>query len=943
MNEQKISAALPGWKAVRMLGRGSYGYVYEIERDQFGVKEKAALKLLTIPQDQSVIDELYNDGYEDASVAERMDDELQELVKEYYVMAELKGHTNIVNCNELTYLKHSGDPGYDVFIRMELLTPLTVVVGKAYNAKTAEATALKLGKDICRALMLCEKKNIVHRDIKPQNLFLSEFGDYKLGDFGIARTMEHTMGGTRTGTYKYMAPEVYQSRPYGHKADIYSLGLVLYWLLNEKRMPFLPLPPVVPSASAEDEARTKRFQGVLLPAPKNGSEALKNAVRKACAYDPKDRFASAEEMLEALKQAEGGRKTEALHTAQNSAGQSSDTAAARTDALNNVRPGKSSAGTQSKKADAGSEGRDGRILGIYFGVTEVYVSYLMRGVAVKVLSIPAYVTVTEVGEVLAGDRAERYRKYHADAPLYSVLETMRQGKWKKAAKISCRGMKIYALRMCDCLMQELRRQLNRTEYYGTVRECVLSMPSFSYLFMEYMQGIMARAGFLVKRILTASAACGLYLAYAKREDEWKQYFVCAVSGDVLECCLEEYGQGVAEMVYKFEHPLRKGGGLSVHDVVADARQEMRKVLRRQFGAGDYEELNAECYFFAEGNSVASGAEVGALCVFAAAGAAVQGAKISGNAATEDILLLDCTGAAYGLEVTDASGQMLQELQWVIEENTTLPTKNSITYDRKKAGKNTEELLTLYIGHTYESDFSETISVNTEALLSIMRAADSVELFLDLNTFSSAVEISVTDPESKKKASTSVSLSTTRVPIAAKSREIDRKELLKNAWAMMSTFYDALVRLPSSEQNSPTVQGMRQVEKQCRAFLGKRGLSYDKTPGNLSGESADADLLYELLEIVDNLEYGLRSRSNSVLGAADIMLSTTYFGLQKALEEHAGVRPVEAEGCMFDVNRHSAVSYETVANMTNLAVIGEVRRGYFWGEELLRPAIVRVAK
>ena len=52
-----------------------------------------------------------------------------------------------------------------------------------------------------------------------------------------------------------MAPEVYNNQPYGHSADIYSLGMVLYWLLNERRTPFLPLPPQVPTATDEEHAR----------------------------------------------------------------------------------------------------------------------------------------------------------------------------------------------------------------------------------------------------------------------------------------------------------------------------------------------------------------------------------------------------------------------------------------------------------------------------------------------------------------------------------------------------------------------------------------------------------------------------------------------------------------------------------------------------------------
>ena len=306
MDKEKIKAVWPGWKVTGMIGRGSFGCVYEIERVQFGKTEKAAMKTLTIPHDESIIDELYSDGYDDESITKRLDGELQDIVKEYYLMAELKGHTNVVNCDDMQYTKNG--MGWDVFIKMELLTPLHKVFQKGNGETVSDKNVIKLGKDICRALILCEKKNIVHRDIKPQNIFQSEFGEFKLGDFGIAKTMEHTTSGTKTGTYKYMAPEVYSNKPYGHSADIYSLGLVLYWLLNEKRMPFLLLPPEVPTSSMEDAARTKRFGGEKIPEPKNGSAALKAVILKACEFEPKDRFASAQEMLNALEGLSGSKE-----------------------------------------------------------------------------------------------------------------------------------------------------------------------------------------------------------------------------------------------------------------------------------------------------------------------------------------------------------------------------------------------------------------------------------------------------------------------------------------------------------------------------------------------------------------------------------------------------------------------------------------------------------
>lgn len=297
MGDMENKVIYPGWETVRKIGTGSFGAVYEIERDLFGKKEKAALKLISIPQNESDIDELYGNGFDDASITAHFHNYLADIVKEYSLMAEMKGHTNVVYCDDIRYVQHDDGFGWDIYIKMELLTPMMKALGK----EVTDEQVIKLGRDICNALVLCKSRNIIHRDIKPQNIFISNDGDYKLGDFGIAKTVEKTSGGTKIGTYNYMAPEVYNNEPYGHSADIYSLGLVMYWLLNERRMPFISLPPAVPTASEMDEARLRRFHGEPIPAPVHGSEELKQIVLKACAYDPKDRYQSAADMLSALE------------------------------------------------------------------------------------------------------------------------------------------------------------------------------------------------------------------------------------------------------------------------------------------------------------------------------------------------------------------------------------------------------------------------------------------------------------------------------------------------------------------------------------------------------------------------------------------------------------------------------------------------------------------
>ena len=291
-----------GWKIVRRLGKGGFGEVYLIQRNVFGNVEEAAMKIIHIPQDESEVETFRDYGMDDKTLKQSYENEVQRCMGEYRLMLEFKGQTNIVSCEDFAAIPRKDGIGADIYIRMEYLTPLK---DQMKQAPLSTEEVIRLGKDVCRALILCQKKNIIHRDIKPENIMVSKFGDYKLGDFGIARALAHTTRATKAGTKVYMAPEICKDQPYGKEVDIYSLGLVLYELLNNRKLPFWPMDRV-PSYQDAMQAQNRVVRGDKFPEPVNGSPALKAIVMKACAYDPKDRFQSAQEMYQALEHLGGG-------------------------------------------------------------------------------------------------------------------------------------------------------------------------------------------------------------------------------------------------------------------------------------------------------------------------------------------------------------------------------------------------------------------------------------------------------------------------------------------------------------------------------------------------------------------------------------------------------------------------------------------------------------
>lgn len=296
---KKYEPIFGSWYIKKKIGSGSFGSVYEIEREDFGVKYTAALKTITIPSDEAEIAAYRADGMSDKEINEELYQFAKELVAEFELMAKLKGNSNIVSYEDHKVIEHDDGIGWDILIRMELLTPLVDYI----RSNTIRIKDLiKLGMDMCSALELCQKFNIIHRDIKPENIFVSPNGDYKLGDFGIARQIEKTTFGlSKKGTYNYMAPEVYKGQKYGTGVDIYSLGIVLYRLLNQNRVPFMPPYPEKITHTKREKALISRMSGEPFPPPKGlESGRLVEIIMKAAAYLPQDRYSSPVQMREDL-------------------------------------------------------------------------------------------------------------------------------------------------------------------------------------------------------------------------------------------------------------------------------------------------------------------------------------------------------------------------------------------------------------------------------------------------------------------------------------------------------------------------------------------------------------------------------------------------------------------------------------------------------------------
>ncbi|MDD5934335.1 MAG: protein kinase [Clostridiales bacterium] len=284
MNMNDLKSGEPffdDWYIDSYIGTAQSCSAFKIYREQDGLREYSIMKVIEISRDK----------YDECAPFEPTEDkteaqEYKELVTDIYrkvcLLESLPDRQHIVSCEEHLFYEVSDPPGYEILIRTEFLERFKDsydLISMTYQ------DVIFLGRNICEALDLCERYHIIHGDIQPDCIYLSEHGQYKLGDFSLIKAKEQEDFDSdnillSVSDYSaYTAPEILSQERYDNRADIYSLGLVLYTFLNHNELPL-------------DEKHK--------PLPRNGPKELGRVILKACEFLPEDRYQSAKEFQDAL-------------------------------------------------------------------------------------------------------------------------------------------------------------------------------------------------------------------------------------------------------------------------------------------------------------------------------------------------------------------------------------------------------------------------------------------------------------------------------------------------------------------------------------------------------------------------------------------------------------------------------------------------------------------
>lgn len=262
-----MSKRVGRFEIIRELGRGAQSVVY-LARDPH-LQRQVAIKTLHFSRS----DTLQN----------------QQLLEEARLVSQLR-HPSIVPIFE------AGEERGDLYLVFQYVPGKNLAEYLQASGALSPSKAIAIMQPILEAIAHAHAAGIIHRDLKPSNILIDDEGRLRVMDFGIATRRESTPGdvGQLVGTPAYMAPEYIRHRTSSERSDLFAAGLVFYELLTGKR--------AVPGSDSKQVMDQLANQDIRLLPDASGSvdERLAHILYRALARDPQERFASADEMREAL-------------------------------------------------------------------------------------------------------------------------------------------------------------------------------------------------------------------------------------------------------------------------------------------------------------------------------------------------------------------------------------------------------------------------------------------------------------------------------------------------------------------------------------------------------------------------------------------------------------------------------------------------------------------
>ncbi len=280
MSDFDLSKVMNGWTQEGILGSGAFGTVYLARNTETGAF--SAVKVIKTPPSQEAVDNALKLGIGRELLSTYFGKFKNDLSWELTMYKTVKSQ-HLETVEDIITVDAEG-PGWAGYIRKGIYTPMAVYFDKA---PATQEDAARLGVEIASALDALTQYTMVHGEVKPENVFVSDTGEFVLGDYGVRRCLEKAGSGIFSAEEDgFEAPEVGQDRLYTARSDIYSLGALMAYTANGCQMP------------------PNRDPGAI----RDLDPAFAAIIKKAMAADPKERYQTAMQLKLELQRLTLGKK-----------------------------------------------------------------------------------------------------------------------------------------------------------------------------------------------------------------------------------------------------------------------------------------------------------------------------------------------------------------------------------------------------------------------------------------------------------------------------------------------------------------------------------------------------------------------------------------------------------------------------------------------------------
>lgn len=292
MNERDIQRILPDWTLSYTISEKDNEKLYMAEKTSGDTTKYSAIRAIWIPGNNAEAEEMKGKMSED-EYRRYVSGLVKKQKQDFNFLRGFCSKPGIACLRELYDISNSDDTAYLLVARYDYIQPLREYI--AENGLTVGA-AVKLGIDVCRGLEQLKKLDYKHLNLTPDCIFFDGKGKFRIDGIDTdAIEQKITLDKNDSQQMKFYPPEIDFTKYISYNVDLYSLGLILYMLLNDGKLPF-------EKEMGLDAAIRQRLSGTKIPSPAYNAGRLNEIILKSCAFDPKKRYATPYMMRLALEE-----------------------------------------------------------------------------------------------------------------------------------------------------------------------------------------------------------------------------------------------------------------------------------------------------------------------------------------------------------------------------------------------------------------------------------------------------------------------------------------------------------------------------------------------------------------------------------------------------------------------------------------------------------------